>query len=151
MSNFYQNPTAAWRWVLVLHKLASLDIGRPLKLAPTSSIHTARAKLYGGRQYLEATSNPALAKYQTASLHTRIAKVEDHLTITADDSFHEAFSCIPADEFVRALRFISAVPPTGGTYYPEAPLSHPQTAVLKEYLSGKWLTVITPNMVSLSK
>ncbi len=151
MANFYQNPTAAWKWVLILFKLSTREPGQPLKLAPINSLHTARAKLYGGRQYLEATINPVLSKYVQASLHTKITTADSHLLITADEGFHPEFSSIPADEFGRAVKFIHNVPKEGGTFYPEVPFSAPQTSVLRDYVGLTWKSVVTPTMVALAK
>jgi len=69
MSLPYSTPPHAWRFVLILHKLASLD-NQPLRITPAgkSSIYTARAKLFQGRSYILATHDPALARYSPLAL-----------------------------------------------------------------------------------
>ena len=106
----YASPPHAWRYVILLHKLAGLDDSCPLRITPvkTSSIHTARAKLFQGRQYILETDKDNLATYYYPALCTQIHTAANRLEVTRTDKFNDHYSNLKQDEFTVVYRQLVA-------------------------------------------
>ena len=104
MPHPYFKPLYAWRFVLILHRLASLEV--PLRISPATgvSIHTARMKIFQGRQYIFETHDATLARYSRLSIRCTIHTEANILTISKSDDFDSVYSDLPADSFTIIYR-----------------------------------------------
>ena len=104
MPHPYFKPVYAWRFVLILHRLSSLEV--PLRISPAAgvSIHTARMKIFQGRQYIYETHDAALARYSRLSGRCTIHTDANQLTISKSDDFDSVYADLPADSFTIIYR-----------------------------------------------
>lgn len=142
MSLPYSTPPSAWRYVIILHRLAALPLGQPLRIAPakSSSINTARAKLFQGRSHIAETKDAALARYTRLAFQTIIHTDTNTLTVDRAAGFDEAYSSLSEDSFTLVYREINrllltlsgkiAIPSFGVT------LTSAQTKALKDFLTN---------------
>ena len=142
MSLPYSTPPHAWRFVLILHKLASLD-NQPLRITPAgkSSIYTARAKLFQGRSYILSTHDPALARYSPLANQACIHTLDSRLEISKSEHFDAAYSNLFPDTFTNIYRAIVAelqkfTKSFGFPYGPDVYLTSAQCKALKDFLTN---------------
>ena len=101
----YYTSIYGWRFVVILHRLAVLEIPLRISAAAGTSINTARAKIFQGRQFiLESTDQ--LARYATLARRCTIHTAPSLLTIEKADGFDSAYSDLPADSFTIIYRTI---------------------------------------------
>ena len=156
----YSTPPSAWRYVIILHRLAALPPGQPLRIAPakSSSINTARAKLFQGRSHIAETHDQALARYTKLAFQTIIHTDANTLTIERAAEFDAVYSALPSDAFTNVYREINrqlltlagkiAIPSFGVT------LSPPQVKALKDFLTNiprVTYVGITPTSLALQR
>ena len=138
----YSTPASAWRFIIILHRLASLQPGQPLRISPAgkSSINTARAKLFQGRAHIAETHDLAIARYSRLAMQTIIHTDKNSLTIIKADKFDDEYSSLKDDTFTSVYRGIQhkLLTTTGGFSIPSfgAALTTPQISALKAFLSA---------------
>lgn len=161
MSLPYSTSPHAWRFVLILHRLAALAQDTPLRIMPAgkSSLNTARAKLFQGRMFILSTHEVGLARYAKLALASAIHTYDTRLEITKTDAFDAIYGDLPADDFTNIYRCIQAelnkLTKTFGFPFGEGIfLTTPQVKALKEFLLNcpavKYVNV-THNSVMVTK
>jgi len=136
----YETSSAAWRFVIVIHRLAAVSADF-IRISPAadSSLSTARSKLFQGRQYIFTAADDPVHRYSDVAVQTRI-HTEDHcLKLEKLERFAAAYSDLPADDFTNVYRQIMKdfMATTGTIYIPSFPtLSRPQLRALEGFLSG---------------
>lgn len=148
--SYYVNSLAGWRWISILYRL-STSTQAELKITPSTSIHTARAKLFGGRQWVCASVKPDVTKYLAASYQTSIKADRFQLVITTTEAFHQAWGDIVPDDFILCLKKLTSSKLSGpSTFIPQLRLAEVQCVILDEYLKPLFKKVlITPSMVTV--
>jgi len=138
----YSTAASAWRFVIILHRLAALSPGQPLRISPAgkSSINTARAKLFQGRSFISETHDAALARYARLSLQTIIHTDKNTMTIDRTVEFDAEYSSLKDDSFTSVYRGIQhkLLSTTGPINFPSfgCSLSTTQVTALKAFLQA---------------
>ena len=138
----YSTAASAWRFIIILHRLAALQPGQPLRISPAgkSSINTARAKLFQGRSFISETHDPALARYARLSLQTIIHTDKHALTIDRAVEFDSEYSSLKDDSFTSVYRGIQhkLLTTTGPINIPSfgCSLTPSQVTALKAFLQA---------------
>lgn len=137
----YETSSAAWRFVIVIHRLAAVSADF-IRISPAadSSLSTARSKLFQGRQYIFNRPDDPVHRYSDVAVQTRI-HTEDHcLKLEKLERFAAAYSDLPADDFTNVYRQIMKdfMTTTGTIYIPNFPaaLSRPQLKALETFFTG---------------
>lgn len=134
----YKTPAYAWRFILILHRLGSLDVPLRVTAAENSSINTARAKIFQGRQCILESHDPSLARYTKLAQRCVIHTAKNILTVEKSEEFDATYSDLQADSFTIVYRSIlpqllSNTKSFALSFSPHT-LSSPQIRALREFI-----------------
>lgn len=136
----YYTARYGWRFVLTIYRLAGLADDITLKIVPTSgvSLSTVRAKLFRGRAYITESHDADLARYSQLAAHVCINTYANRIELERHGQFNAMYSDLRPDNFRLTYDLlIPALAKSTSFNLPlPAPLSSPQVAALKEYLSS---------------
>jgi len=161
MSLPYSTAPHAWRFVLILHRLASLEPDQPIRItsSPNTSINTARSKLFQGRNFISITHDPALARYNNLALAAVIQTLPTRLEVHKAAGFDYEYSQLRPDTFTNIYRAVNAEllksSKTFGFPFGEGVnLTNPQVKALKDFLTHAPLVKyvnVTPNSIMVTR
>jgi len=149
MPNPYKTQAEAWRWVLVMFLQATAG-RKPINISPTSSLHTTRSRLFGGRQFINSSlPDSPLHRYRSPSEELTITTDTYRLIISPSEEFFQEWANVPPDVFTETLRRLPSTRKETMTFHP-AGLNMYQIPILREYFSTVFAKVlITPTMVTV--
>ncbi len=157
MSLPYATAPHAWRFVILIHRLAGLDPESSLRISPakSSSINTTRAKVFQGRAMILATHDPALAIYSSLALATVIHTFDSRLELSRGPDFdrlygdlkHDTFTLVYRSANAELMKFTKAFTMSLGN----AQLTSAQTRALKDFLTNapnvKYVNITTEHLI----
>lgn len=160
MSLPYATAPHAWRFVILIHRLAGLDPESSLRISPakSSSINTTRAKVFQGRTLILSTHDPALAIYSPLALATVIHTFDARLELSRGPNFDQLYGDLKFDTFSLVYKSANAelmkFTKTFTMPFGDATLTSPQMKALKDFLSNapnvKYVN-ITPNSLIVAR